>query len=251
VFRKSGGKSDRQPPTSRLLGDVVPKADLAALFTGGTQEQTKKNGDLALELVDAFMMPSSALQEAVIAEVRSRLPVVDEEKKESQNLIRFDLCLGAPFPYDAPQQLWLDHGIVQETAESYQDAVIAYLEGAEDPTKSTAFRKMELSKQRRFRALMAIANHLHKQHMLDFQPFFLFPVVSALGFLNDDAEKMMKWMSTVLNKCISKTRDDGIPMGVIKARYKIEVRNAICFGVLRGNALAMHSAGRPYVSRPL
>ena len=66
------------------------------------------------------MMPSSALQEAVIAEVRSRLPVVDEEKKESQNLIRFDLCLGAPFPYDAPQQLWLDHGILQDTAESYR-----------------------------------------------------------------------------------------------------------------------------------
>ena len=87
--------------------------------------------------------------------------------------------------------------------------------------------------------------------MLDFQPFFLFPIVSALGYLNEDAEKMMKWMSTVMNKCISVSRDDGIPLGVIKARYKVEVRNAVCFGVLRGNALAMHAAGRPLVSRPL
>ena len=60
---------------------------------------------------------------------------------------------------------------------------------------------------------------------------------------------MMKWMSTVLNKCISKIRDDGIPFGVVKARYKTEVRNAVCFGLLRGNALAMHSVGRPLVSR--
>lgn len=110
---------------------------------------------------------------------------------------------------------------------------------------------METAKQRRFRALIAIANHLQKQHVLDFQPFFLFPVVSSLGFLNDDAEKMMKWMSTVLNKGIAKTRDDGIPFGIIKARYKTEVRNAVCFGLLRGNALAMNSAGRPFVSRPL
>ena len=252
AFRKAGGKCDRQPPTSRLLGDVVPKEDLAALFTGGlTKEQTTKNGELALELVDAFMLPPSALRESVVAEVRSRLPTVSEEKKESQNTIRFDMCLAAPFPYDAPRQLWLDHVIVQETTTSYQDDVIAYLGGSDDPTKSPAFRRMETAKQRRFRALISIANHLQKQHMLDFQPFFLFPVVSSLGFLNDDADKMMKWMSTVLNKCIAKTRDDGIPFGIIKARYKAEVRNAVCFGLLRGNSLAMNSAGRPFVSRPL
>ena len=251
AFRKAGGKCDRQPPTSRLLGDVVPE-DLAALFTGGlTKEQTTKNGELALELVDAFMLPPSALRESVVAEVRSRLPTVSEEKKESQNTIRFDVCLAAPFPYDAPRQLWLDHVIVQETTTSYQDDVIAYLGGADDPTKSPEFRRMETTKQRRFRALISIANHLQKQHMLDFQPFFLFPVVSSLGFLNDDADKMMKWMSTVLNKCIAKTRDDGIPFGIIKARYKAEVRNAVCFGLLRGNSLAMNSAGRPFVSRPL
>jgi hypothetical protein len=252
AFRKAGGKPDRQPPTTRLLGDVVPKQDLAALFAGGlNKEQTTRNSELALELVDAFTLPPGALQESVIAEVRSRLPAVDDEKKESQNTIRFDLCLGAPFPIDAPRQLWLDHVIVQETATSYQDDVVAYLEGSDNPTKSPAFRRMETAKQRRFRALITIAKHLQKQRLIDFQPFFLFPVVSSLGFLNDDAETMMKWMSTVLNKCIVKTRDDGVPFGVIKARYKTEVRNAVCFGLVRGNALAMHSAGRPFVSRPL
>ena len=251
VFRKSGGRPVRQPPTARLLADVIPKADMAALFCGGlTKEQTEKNGELALELVDAFMMTPSAVQEATISEIRSRLPVVDE-KTESQNLIRFDLCLEAPFPVDAPRHLYVDHAIVHETAASYQDEVVAYLQGADDPMKNPAFRRTELAKQRRFRSLMAIANHLQKQKALDFQPFFLFPVISSLGFLNGDADKMVKWMSTVLNKCISKTRDDGVLFSLIKARYKTEVRNAICFGLARGNALAMHSAGRPFVSRPL
>jgi len=251
AFRKAGGRSDRQPPSTRLLGEVVPKEDLAALFPGGlNQEETKKNGDLALELVDAFLMAPSALKESVIDEVRSRLPKLDESKAESNNTIRFDLCMGAPFPTDAPRQLWLDHAIVHECSDSYQESVIDHLESGGEPTKSLPFRRMETSKQRRFRALIALANHLEKLRMLDFQPFFLFPIVSALGYLNEDAEKMMKWMSTVMNKCISVSRDDGIPLGVIKARYKV-VRNAVCFGVLRGNALAMHAAGRPLVSRPL
>ena len=60
-----------------------------------------------------------------------------------------------------------------------------------------------------------------KLHILDFQPFFLFPVVSTLGFLNDDATKMQKWMHTVLNHSLSTvSRDDGIPFSTVKARYK-------------------------------
>ena len=156
------------------------------------------------------------------------------------------------FPADAPRELWLDHVIVHESSLSYQEAVIALLEGgAEDLTKSLPFRRSESSKQRRFAALIPLANHLLKQRILDFQPFFLFPVISALGYLNEDADKMTKWMSAVMNKNLTSTRDDGIQLSVIKARYKVEVRNAICFGLLRGNALAMNAAGRPHVCRPL
>ena len=35
TFRNSTGKCDRQPSTYRLLGEVVPKEDLACLFKGG------------------------------------------------------------------------------------------------------------------------------------------------------------------------------------------------------------------------
>ena len=129
--------------------------------------------------------------------------------------------------------------------------MIDHLDGGGEPAKSMPFRRMETGKQRRFEALISLAKHLDKQRVLDFQPFFLFPVVSALGYLNEDSTKMMRWMSTVLNRCVASLRDDGIPLGVIKARYKVEVRNAICFGVLRGNALAMNAVGRQFVCRPM
>ena len=195
-------------------------------------------------------MAPTVTKDSTLEEIRERMPKLDEDQIEYNNTIRFDLCLSAPFPLDAPLQLWLDHGIVHETSESYQDPVIDHLEGGRDPTSSEPFRRMESSKDRRFRYLKNLATHLQKQRLLDFQPFFLFPVISALGYLNGDAFKMLKFMHTVLNKCMASTRDDGIPLGVIKARYKTEVRNALCFGVLRGNALAMSAVGRPFVSRP-
>jgi hypothetical protein len=251
VFRKSGGKSERQPVTTRLLGEVVPKEDLAALFPGGQNvDESKKSGELALELVDALLMAPSATKDSVLEELHERIPKLDDEQIEYNNTIRFDLCLSAPFPFDSPQQLWLDHGIVHETSESYQASMLAHLEGGLQVTKGEPFRRMESSKDRRFRALIGLAKHLQKQRMLDFQPSFLFPVISALGYMNGDAHKLVKFMSMVFNKTMDSHRDDGIPMGVIKARYKTEVRNALCFGVLRGNALAMSAVGRPFVSRP-
>ena len=254
TFRKSSGKSERQPTTYRLLGEVVPKEDLAALFSGGlTVEETKKNEDLGLELIDAFLMHPSALKESVLDEIRSRMPVVSESKIEaSNNTIHFDLCMAAPFPHDCPRELWLDHAIVQETSESYQEGVLSHLEEGKEISKSPPFRRMEQSKQRRYAALIPIVKHLLKLRILDFQPFFLFPVISSLGYLNEDAFKMVKWMNTVLNQTLSSvTRDDGIPFSTVKARYKQEVKNALCFGLLRGNAFSMNAVGRPLVGRPI
>jgi hypothetical protein len=236
VFRKAGGRASRQPTTFRLLGEVVPKDDLAALFPGGLNlEKTKKNADLAIELVDAFLMPGGVLKDIIIDEIRSRLPEVDDDKKEANaNIIRFDLCLAASFPTDAPRELWLDHAIIHETSESYQDAVIVHRSSRYQYVN--AFQANETTKKRRFAALIPLANHLLKSNVLDFQPFFLFPVMSALGYLNEDAVKMTKWMSAVMNKTLTSVRDDAIPLSVIKARYSVKVNNAICFG----SCVAMH-----------
>jgi len=86
VFRNAGGRSERQPLTTRLLGDVVPKEDLVSLFHGGlNQEETKKNGDLALELVDAFLMAPSALKES------SQVPTSCRMKGRPRRTISSDL----------------------------------------------------------------------------------------------------------------------------------------------------------------
>ena len=255
TFKASSGRAERQPPTHRLLGDLIPREDLASLFPGGlTVAETKVNTDLGLELVDALCMHPSARKDSVLEEIRSRLPEVEESKDEAQNnTIRFDLRLAASFPADCPRELWLDHAIVQETATSYQDEVIRELEDLKEITQTLPFRRMVSSKHRRYAALVEVAKHMMKLKLLDFTPFFLFPVVSHLGFLNDDAVQVSKWMSTVLNDSLKKGfhRDDGIPFSVVKARYRKQVKNAWCFGVLRGNALAMSAAGRVYVNRPV
>jgi hypothetical protein len=252
VFRKAGGRVDRQPPTFKLLGEVLSKEDLMRLFPGKmTVEESKQNMELALELVDAQMMAPGIRKDLTVAEVRTRMPLQDDQS-EGKGTIRFDLSLASMFPADTPRELWLDHAIVHETSTSYQDEVLTYLQTGGDVTRSPAFRKIESSKERRFRGVIPVANHLSKLKMLDFQPFFLFPVISCLGFTNHDAILMMKWMSSVFNQSLKlrPLSPDGIPLGVLKGRYKSQVRNALCFGILRGNALAMNSQGRSGVLRP-
>ena len=119
TFRASCGKGESQPSTSKLLGEMLPTEDLVRLFPGGLSvEETKKNQDLAIELIDAFMT-SAPTKEAIIDEGRSRMPVIDEEKEQLANsVVRFDLKLGSQFPYELPMQLWMDHGITQETCDT-------------------------------------------------------------------------------------------------------------------------------------
>ena len=70
------------------------------------QEETKKNSALALELIDALLMPPSVIRESVIVEVRSRMPSLEDGKADASNTtIRFDLCLAASFPADCPREL--------------------------------------------------------------------------------------------------------------------------------------------------
>ena len=145
----------------------------------------------------------------------------------------------------------MDHAIVQETAQSYQAEMITHLEGGEETSRSPAFQRIEKMKERKYRYLLPIAKHLVRVRALDFQPFFLNPVISSLGYLNVDAANMVKWMQGTFNQALKNhgPREDGLPLGVIKHRYNFMITNAICFGLLRGKALAMNSQGRAAVSR--
>src|SRR5438445_5694538 len=84
--------------------------------------------------------------------------------------------------------------------------MIDHLDGGGEPAKSMPFRRMETGKQRRFGALISLAKHLDKQRVLDFQPFFLFPVVSALGYLNEDSQDDAMDEYRVEQVCCESTR---------------------------------------------
>lgn len=196
-------------------------------------------------------MPPSSTKESVLAEIQERMPARSED--EGNGPIRFDLCMASYLPIESPRELWLDHAILHETSNSYQDGVIAYLEGHDDLGKSPAFKRTEDTKRRRYTSLISITKHLTKQKTLDFQPFFLFPVLSSLGYLNHDGFQMVKWISTLKNGALQfdGPRSDGVSLGTIKARFRVQIRNALCFGLLRASALAMHSMGRPEIARPI
>ena len=115
-------------------------------------------------LFDALMAPS-ATKDSVLDEIRERIPKLDEGQIEYNNTIRFDLCLSAPFPFDSPQQLWIDHGIVHETSESYQESMVQHLESGLAALSGEPFRRMESSKDRRFKSLINIAT---ETRLLDF-----------------------------------------------------------------------------------
>ena len=101
-------------------------------------------------------MAPSATKDSVLDEIRERIPKLDEGQIEYNNTIRFDLCLSAPFPFDSPQQLWIDHGIVHETSESYQESMVQHLESGLAALSGEPFRRMESSKDRRFKSLINI-----------------------------------------------------------------------------------------------
>ena len=111
---------------------------------------------------------------------------------------------------------------------------------------------MEDSKKGRFKSLIPTVKHLQHRRLLDFTPFFLFPVLSGLGYLNTDGFEMVRFILSVLNTSLTNSgpRADGVGLGIIKARFQTQIKNALCFGLARGNALAMHSAGKVESNRP-
>jgi len=95
------------------------------------------------------------------------------------------------------------------------------------------------SKTRRYAALRSVADRLIEDRKLTCQPEFLFPVVSSLGFMNEDMGKLLKEMVQYFKDNQPTTpRFDGLSVATLKGRFKKELKNSICFALLKGNALA-------------
>ena len=99
--------------------------------------------------------------------------------------------------------------------------------------------------------LSLMFHRLAEERKLKFQPTFLYPIVSSLGYINDDMNVLLKEIGKCFKLNQSKERrSDGLHPGVLRGRFKTELKNSICFALARGNALAMCNQGLNGITHP-
>ena len=121
MFRRAGGRPDRQPSTRNLLGKVFDYKELAALFPGGLSlASARVREGIAMEFLTALHRPPSRERDEKVARIKALFPTTRSSTTASDTggVIRFDLCLPGTKPADAPRQLWLDHASGHETSDS-------------------------------------------------------------------------------------------------------------------------------------
>lgn len=175
-------------------------------------------------------------------------------QEDGNSVIRFDLRFPLTKPEDNPRECWFDHAIVHESSSSYVEDVLKFLAaaGTNQPSASPAFVKMRKKKERHYGSLMAVAERLLAEHKLHFQPKFLFPVISSFGFLNEDMKQLMKVMVNRFKDTQEDEpeREDGLELSQVKGRYKVYLKNTICFALVKGLVLALNCQGVKGVVHP-
>ena len=91
---------------------------------------------------------------------------------------------------------------------------------------------------------MSVAQRLVEERKLDFRPTFLFPVLSSLGIMNAD----MKQLKLMVERFREHQKGqppspEGIDAKIVKGRFKVQLKNSICFALVRGNALSLFNQG--------
>ena len=159
-----------------------------------------------------------------------------------------------PTPADRPRELWFDHAIVQETCPTHAADTLKFLQAEQTnlAMDSPAFQKTVGAKARRYKAVISVVSRLVEERRLNFQPIFLFPVISALGFMNKDMTRLLECIVERFKDSQKRQaeRADGLRKEILRGRFKVELRNSLCFALLKGNALAMSNQGNNGVSTP-
>jgi hypothetical protein len=255
-FRRAGGTPARQPSIYTLLGGYFSKEDLSVLFPGKlTKRQSEERKKLAITYLDIISkVPRGHMRNAELDQLRERFPPPVEEKDDGNGVIRFDLKFPTSNPMDCPRELWFDHAIVHETSPTYAEDTLRFLEAkiTNLPENGPAFQKIVGSKRRRYGALITVVQQLAKDRKLNFQPTFLFPVISSLGFMNEDMIELQKFIIARFKDTQKSEprRMDGMCPKILKGRFRVELRNSLCFALVKGNALAMSNQGVRGVTRP-
>ena len=256
-FRRAGGNPARQPSTYSLLGEVFSKDDLSKLFPGKlSKTEADKRKLLAMEYLDIINeIPRGHIRTAKLGMLRERFPdvAVPDDNDASNGIIRFDLKFPGPSARGKPREVWLDHAIVQETCPTHAAETLKFLKAKRTNLieSSPAFTKTYGSKTRRFSALVDVAKRLTEERKLKSQPNFMYPIVSSLGYFNEDMKRLLKFMEDCFKLNQSRERRcDGLLPGVLKGRFKVELKNTLCFALVRANALALNNQGLKGVTSP-
>ena len=70
--------------------------------------------------------------------------------------------------------------------------------------------------------------------------------------MNEDMNQVVKFIVDFHRGQSKRIRDraDGLTVAVLKGKFKVQLKNSLCFALLRGNALAMYNQGMPSVTQP-
>src|SRR3954468_20710087 len=130
--------------------------------------------------------------------LREKFPdaAIPDDDDVNSGVIRFDLKLPAPSSSSKTREVWLDHAIVQETCPTHAaDTSKFFADKPKFPISSApAFAKTFGSKRRKYAAHIDVVKRLTEERKLKFQPTFMFPIVSSLGYVNDDMNNLLKFM---------------------------------------------------------
>jgi len=255
MFRLAGGHPTRQPSAYTLLGGYFPKEDVHSLFSGIlNKRQTEERKTLALRYLDliAALPPGQYAGEEIDA-LRETFPKVSHADDDANVAIRFDMKFPGSGPVDCPREVWFDHAIVQEASATYADDTLKFLKTREgNVAEGPAFRKMLHKRQRKYSALCAVAKRLSSERKLDFAPMFLYPIMSAFGFMNPDFLELNKFIVDRYKDTLKHEGDrlDGHSPKFLLGRFKVQLRNSLCFALLKGNALAAYNQGLRFLAKP-
>ena len=111
---------------------------------------------------------------------------------------------------------------------------------------------MYKSKEQRYKALISVVQHLVEIRKLNFRPTFLFPVISALGFMNKDMSELFKVLITNFGDNLKKQPSpaDRLSPGLLRGPFQKGIDKFCVFCVAQRNALAAYNQGTQGVAHP-
>ena len=138
-------------------------------------------------------------------------------------------------------------GLITRLCKRLPDATWGFLEEeiTNLPQDGPAFQKAKGMKALRYSVLISVVNRLVEERKLNFQPTFLFPVLSSLGIMNADMKQLMKLIVQRFkdHQLHQPPASEGVAANVLKGRFKVQLKNAACFALIRGNALSISNQG--------